>query len=57
MKSMVSVIRTLNERVVEFSTLGVPNRVHAELLRLAHAGRIVDGQDEFPTTYACRNCS
>ena len=54
MKSMVSVIRTLNERVVEFSTLGVPNRIHAELLRLAHAGRIVDGAGRIspPPTHA-----
>ncbi|MAQ79901.1 MAG: Crp/Fnr family transcriptional regulator [Pseudomonadota bacterium] len=54
MKSMVNVIRTLNERVVEFSTLGVPNRVHAELLRLAYAGRIVDGAGRIspPPTHA-----
>jgi CRP-like cAMP-binding protein len=32
-------VRELTERVFEFSTLGVQNRVHAELLRLArHAG-------------------
>ncbi len=54
MKSMVNVIRTLNERVVEFSTLGVPNRVHAELLRLAYAGRIVEGARRIspPPTHA-----
>ena len=28
-------VRDLTERVFEFSTLGVQNRVHAELLRLA----------------------
>ena len=29
-------VRGLCERVVEFSTLGVKNRIHAELLRLAN---------------------
>ena len=54
MSSMVSVIRTLNERVVEFSTLSVRDRVHAELLRLALAGRIVDGAGRIspPPTHA-----
>ena len=54
MRSMVSVIRTLNERVVEFSTLGVKDRIHAELLRLAHAGRIVEGAGRIspPPTHA-----
>jgi CRP-like cAMP-binding protein len=32
---LVSSVRELTERVFEFSTLGVQNRVHAELLRLA----------------------
>lgn len=54
MESMVTVIRSLNERVVEFSTLGVRNRVHSELLRLARAGRIVDGAGRIspPPTHA-----
>jgi CRP-like cAMP-binding protein len=30
-------VRALTERVFEFSTLAVRNRIHAELLRLAHA--------------------
>ena len=30
-------VRRLSDRVVEFSTLGVNNRIHAELLRLARA--------------------
>ena len=30
-------IRALTERVFEFSTMAVRNRIHAELLRLAHA--------------------
>jgi CRP-like cAMP-binding protein len=51
---MVGVIRTLNERVVEFSTLGVKDRIHAELLRLAQAGRIVEGSGRIspPPTHA-----
>jgi CRP-like cAMP-binding protein len=54
MRSMSGAIRTLNERVVEFSTLGVRNRIHAELLRLARAGRIVDGAGRIspPPTHA-----
>jgi CRP/FNR family cyclic AMP-dependent transcriptional regulator len=35
LKRVVGFVRTLNERVLEFSTLGVRNRIHAELLRLA----------------------
>lgn len=54
MKGMARSIRTLVERVVEFSTLGVRNRVHAELLRLARAGRIVGGTGRIspPPTHA-----
>jgi CRP-like cAMP-binding protein len=32
---LVSRVRTLTDRIFDFSTLGVQNRVHAELLRLA----------------------
>jgi CRP/FNR family cyclic AMP-dependent transcriptional regulator len=32
---LTSLVRHLSDRVVEFSTLGVNNRIHAELLRLA----------------------
>ncbi|HKA40737.1 MAG TPA: Crp/Fnr family transcriptional regulator [Burkholderiales bacterium] len=35
MQRLVNKIRELTERVFEFSTLGVQNRLHAELLRLA----------------------
>lgn len=34
---LAGLVRSLSERVVEFSTLGVKNRIHAELLRLALA--------------------
>ena len=32
---LTALVRHLSDRVVEFSTLGVNNRIHAELLRLA----------------------
>ena len=35
MEQLANLVRGLSERVVEFSTLGVKNRIHAELLRLA----------------------
>jgi CRP-like cAMP-binding protein len=35
LRRLVSCVRDLTERVYDFSTLGVQNRVHAELLRLA----------------------
>lgn len=35
LKELTRLVRRLSERVVEFSTLGVKNRIHAELLRLA----------------------
>jgi len=35
MRQLTELVRRLSERVVEFSTLGVKNRIHAELLRLA----------------------
>lgn len=37
LKRLVGIIRELNERVFEFSTLTVNNRIHAELLRQAYA--------------------
>jgi CRP/FNR family cyclic AMP-dependent transcriptional regulator len=54
MVSMAGAIRALNERVVEFSTLGVRNRIHAELLRLARAGRVIEGTGRIspPPTHA-----
>ncbi len=39
---LTALVRSLSNRVVEFSTLGVKNRIHAELLRLALA---VHGSD------------
>jgi CRP/FNR family transcriptional regulator, cyclic AMP receptor protein len=36
-RRLAKLVRLLSERVVEMSTLGVNNRIHAELLRLARA--------------------
>ncbi len=37
-KELARLVRLLSERVVDMSTLGVKNRIHAELLRLALEG-------------------
>lgn len=44
LKRVIQILRSTTERVIELSTLGVQNRIHAELLRLAglagvHANR------------------
>jgi CRP/FNR family transcriptional regulator, cyclic AMP receptor protein len=36
--SLIGTVRTLSERIFEFSTLAVKNRIHSELLRLAREG-------------------
>ncbi len=38
LRHVTAEVRRLSERVVEFSTLAVQNRIHAELLRLAAGG-------------------
>jgi CRP/FNR family cyclic AMP-dependent transcriptional regulator len=35
MKRLAGLVRSLSERVIDLSTLGVQNRIHAEILRLA----------------------
>jgi CRP-like cAMP-binding protein len=40
---LVGVLRRANERIMELSTLGANNRVHAEILRLALHGAQPDG--------------
>ena len=35
LRHLSSLVRLLSDRVIEFSTLGVNNRIHAELLRLS----------------------
>ena len=58
MSSLSFLVRRLSERVVEFSTLGVNNRIHAELLRLALAGKVIDNTAEIspvPTQFDIAN--
>ena len=55
LRQLTFFVRNLSERVVEFSTLGVNNRLHAELLRLAREHRTARGDEprvvieRFPT--------
>ncbi|MDA0653723.1 MAG: Crp/Fnr family transcriptional regulator [Proteobacteria bacterium] len=42
LKRLTGIIRQLNERIFELSTLSVGNRIHAELLALARASGIKD---------------
>jgi CRP/FNR family transcriptional regulator, cyclic AMP receptor protein len=44
MRGLVALVRQLSERVIDLSTMGVQNRVHAELLRLARAAGVADNQ-------------
>ena len=48
MKQLTSMVRRLSERVYEFSTLSVSNRIHAELLRLAREHIDLDGVARIP---------
>lgn len=53
---LVAKVRELSERVFEFSALAVRNRIHAELLRLAHTAQPGPNDntaviDEVPTHY------
>lgn len=52
MVQLIGQLRAMTERVFEFSVLTVRNRIHAEILRLARAGRVEDNAaviDPFPT--------
>ncbi|HMV13470.1 MAG TPA: Crp/Fnr family transcriptional regulator [Nitrosomonas sp.] len=40
LKRLVGQVRRLTERVFDFSTLAVRNRIHAELLRLTHKNKV-----------------
>jgi len=44
MRELVGMVRSLTERVIEISTLGVQTRLHAELLRLAQAAGVQGNQ-------------
>jgi len=54
LKRLTGIIRLLNERIFELSTLSVGNRIHAELLALAHASGIRDNSATIspPLTHA-----
>ena len=40
MTRLAALVRSLSDRVIDLSTLGVQNRIHAELLRLARAAGV-----------------
>ena len=44
MQRLASLVRQLSERVIDLSTLGVQNRLHAELLRLARVAGVENNQ-------------
>jgi len=44
LRQLASIIRNLTERVVDYSTLGVRNRIQAELVRMAREAGIADNQ-------------
>jgi CRP/FNR family cyclic AMP-dependent transcriptional regulator len=44
LQRLVSLVRSLSERVIDLSTLGVQHRIHAELLRLAHEAGVQGNQ-------------
>lgn len=52
MRGLAALVRQLSERVIDLSTLGVQNRVHAELLRMAQAAGVKENRarlDPAPT--------
>ena len=48
LQQMAAMIRRLCDRIFEYSTIGVNNRIHAELLRLASAHLDLDGVARIP---------
>ncbi|MDP9898565.1 Crp/Fnr family transcriptional regulator [Variovorax ginsengisoli] len=44
MLRLAALVRQLSERVIDLSTLGVQNRLHAELLRIARLAGVVDNE-------------
>lgn len=44
LKALVALVRSLTERVVEYSTLGVRYRIQAELVRLAYESGVKDNR-------------
>ena len=51
---LTALVRSLTERVIEFSVLNVRSRVHSELLRMVHNADADDGQASIydPPTHA-----
>jgi CRP-like cAMP-binding protein len=47
MRHLAGLVRRLSERVIDLSTLGVQNRIHAEILRLAREAGISPGLTQF----------
>ncbi len=54
MRNLCGMIRRLNERIYEFTTLDVRHRIHSELLRLVERLEVVDNQavQNLPPTHA-----
>lgn len=52
LRQLTGLVRNLSDRVVEFSTLAVNNRIHAELLRLAREDTTDPAVDSEPVTIA-----
>lgn len=48
LRQLTAMIRRLCDRIFEFSTIGVNNRIHAELLRLARKNLDLDGIARIP---------
>jgi CRP-like cAMP-binding protein len=48
LRQLTRLVRKHSERIFEYSTLGVKNRIHAELLRLARRVSDNDGEIEIP---------
>jgi CRP-like cAMP-binding protein len=46
MRHLVALLRSLTSRIVEFSTLGVKNRIHSELLRMVKSASAASGRAE-----------
>ena len=44
LRQLAALVRNLTERVVDYSTLGVRNRIQAELVRMAREAGIADNQ-------------
>ena len=49
MRDLTGIVRKLSNRVYEFSTLSVSNRIHAEMLRLARKHTEYDGVARIPS--------